>query len=250
MFQQHKFAATFMGVPTIQIREDVLRDMWHVTDVVQMEVGWFCTVKNMGGNVFLLDGMYLPTQECHGATSEITPAGEAKMMHDIITAEAAAGVEAASPDHKLNRLDAWFHSHVDMETNPSAQDLDQMEKFRQTGRPYFIRGIVNKKGKISLAYYDSRSSLKGFRVEDCPWEIVAVVDDGRRARWQSEISSKVSRLGGYTTPYTPPQGGYGGGYGDPDYGYPRGSSYVPPPRRVDPLPPVNVTGPRRRGLAG
>lgn len=198
MFKQHEFKASFLGVPTIQIREDVLQDMWHVTDIVQMEVGWFCTVKDLGENKFLLDGLYLPAQDCHGTTSEITPAGEAKMMNDIMNDEQAAGIEPGNPAHKLNRLDAWFHSHVEMETFPSSQDLDQMEKYRATGRPYFIRGIVNKKGKISLAFYDSRSCLKGFRVEECPWEIVAAptprVDPYREA-WRTQITEKVSKLG-------------------------------------------------------
>ncbi len=226
-FVPHKFETIFHGLPTIKITEEALTDMWYITSIVDMEVGWWCLTRELGDNVFLIDEVMLPKQECHQTTTEITPEGECELIMALNAKDQAESVDICGPQARVQRMRAWFHSHANMGTTPSGQDLAQVEFWRgRANLPWFIRGIVNKAGRVQVAFYDFRAALTGVYIEDVPWEVHAAakteVEDPRKTKWREEAKAKVSRLGvtmpaaTHTPPYTSPDG-FGKNYHYGDY---------------------------------
>ena len=195
MFTPHVFEPKYNGLPIIRFNENVLLDMWHITQISSIEASWWCTTVDQPDNCILVDELVLPKQKCGAVDSEITAEGEAEVITDFNLRDTESGTSLVGPDARVNRLRGWFHSHVTMGTSPSAPDLAQVEKWRMKAQlPYIVRGIVNKAGRLQVAFYDFRSALKNVYVEDVPWECVSApeVEDSRKARWRAELAAKVS----------------------------------------------------------
>ena len=60
----------------------------------------------------------------------------------------------------LNSILFWGHSHVNMSTNPSQQDDDEIMNFANKGKDFYIRGIFNKRGESNITFYDFKNNLK------------------------------------------------------------------------------------------
>jgi proteasome lid subunit RPN8/RPN11 len=226
MFTPHKFEPVFNGLPSIQIAEQALIDMWYITSIVEMEVGWWCLTRELEDNQFLVEEVFLPKQECHSTTTEIIPEGEFELISHLNAKDVEEGVDIFGPAARVSRMNAWFHSHVNMGTSPSGQDLSQVDFYRKrSALPWFIRGIVNKGGRVELAFYDFRSSLAGTRIEDVPWTVKPMikaepVEDPRKAHWREQTKAKVSHLTyqhthqskAWENPYSRDYSGYEYGY--------------------------------------
>jgi hypothetical protein len=89
----------------------------------------------------------------------------------------------------VNRLCFWGHSHVNMGTSPSGQDESQMETFKESGHPFFIRGILNKAGRMEFTIFLYESGVK---IVDPEWAIYEPVDASIRAGIEAEFKAKVS----------------------------------------------------------
>lgn len=253
MFTPHKFDPVFTGLPTIKIAEQALIDMWHITSIVEMEVGWWCLTRELGDNQFLVEEVLLPKQECHSTTTEILPEGEFELINQLNAKDQEEGVDICGPQARVSRMNAWFHSHVNMGTSPSGQDLAQVEFYRKRcALPWFLRGIVNKAGRVQLAFYDFRASLGGVFIEDCPWSVQAEVkpepvEDPRKAHWREQTKEKVSRLtyGTNKAWEKPWENPYAHSYGGFDYGYNYGRRDLDVARRY--LGPGVTTIPKHQG---
>jgi hypothetical protein len=219
MFRPHDFKTTIIGVPTIHISESAYRDMWHLVDEVTTEVGWLGVVRQDSLLSFFIEEIFLIEQDVSAATTELDETGLAKLYERLLAQD--KGID------KVNALRFWGHSHVNMDTGPSAQDETQMGLFKKNECPWFIRGIFNKKGKASfdVFYFDL-----GLTYRDCEWKLVAdtKVTDPRRLFWQGEIKEKV-KLKTYQT-YVHGEGGYPGWSGRHNYS----NGYVPPSKGFNP----------------
>jgi hypothetical protein len=119
-----------------------------------------------------------------------------------------------------------------MSTSPSGQDDDQLLELAESCGDFFIRGILNKSGRMEFTIY--LISLR-LIVSDVAWEIHQPdVDLARRNRWKEEVEKKVSDM---------PTLGYHGEDGEERW-YPREieavevlvkSGFVPSPARIRPL---------------
>lgn len=193
MFKEHNFSPICYGVPTVKISEKAFDDMASLVEIVGMEVGWLGTAYLKKGEVFI-DEVFLPSQECHAATTELTTAGLAELGEKLCIEDAESGKEVK--DYRMNHLRFWGHSHVNMDTSPSGQDKQQMEDFHSHMQwDWGLRGIFNKNGKAQFAvyYFDL-----GLVVEDVRWEVIREVKTERHTFWQSQVQEKVARLS-YTT---------------------------------------------------
>jgi len=76
-----------------------------------------------------------------------------------------------------------------MGVNPSGQDDEQMEHFRQNGCEWFIRAIANKLGKIKFDVFDFTA---GIIYEDVQWAIEFDALEDRKDFWRNEIKNKVN----------------------------------------------------------
>lgn len=187
-FQQHNFRrelSLLTETPLILIAPEAYSRMWHYVDIADDEVGWLGTVKQ-SGHKFLIKEVFLFKQQVSGATCEITSEGLAEFASEIL-ARRTDGMEV------INSLQFWGHSHVRMSTDPSQQDDDQMEIFRESGHSFFIRAILNKNGRLEFTVYFYDSGLK---IADLDWSIYQPVDEELRTQIEAEFKDKVKTFGG------------------------------------------------------
>lgn len=195
-FIQHAFQKTvalLSGLPRVLITRAAYQKMLAIVDIADKEVGWLGTTRKVGSD-FLIEEIFLFKQEVSSVTTEISPEGLAEVAQELLTTR-PDGMEVC------NNLRFWGHSHVRMGTSPSGQDESQMATFRESGHPWFIRGIFNKEGRaeFTIFLYDA-----GVKVVDAEWAISEPVDDSVRAEIEAEFSAKVSEKNFFVhTPLTP-----------------------------------------------
>ncbi len=197
MFNTHKFETTVLGCPDVKISFRAATDMWILTDMVDTEVGWLTTarmVKNGASRTIHVDDVYLFKQQVHAATTELTAQGLAELGSRLIQEDQAAGID---PEQwRANNLRGYFHSHVNMEVDPSQQDNDQTLEFRDKyNYPWVLRGIVNKKRKMKLDFYWFEMDMV---IHDIDWEVDYTTVGDRKEHWNQAIDELV---GGFDTPH-------------------------------------------------
>jgi len=170
-------------VPHVYVSRDAYSRMYHLVDIAHEEVGWLGTVKMTRLGNFVIEEVFLLEQEVTSAQTELSTEGQAKLVQHLIETR-SDGMDVA------NRLRFWGHSHVNMSTDPSYQDNRQMDELRDSGCPWFIRGILNKQGvmRFDIFFWDS-----GVKVIDAAWSIWDQIDDSMRAELETEFNDKVSR---------------------------------------------------------
>ena len=185
-FIPHKFktkSILMRSDPKVLIASKAYALMWHIVNQSSEEVGWLGIVKEEG-NDFVIEDILIFKQEVDMGTCEISPEGLAEVGMELVESH-PEGVDV------LNRLRMWGHSHVNMGTGGSGQDDSQMGVFEKSGCPYFIRGILNKKGKMefNIYLYD-----RGLRIEDAEWCVFTPVDNELENTVKAELEEKVSKL--------------------------------------------------------
>lgn len=183
-FVPHQFSPRVLvtnKIPTIFVDPAAYNDMLILVDEMDIEVGWLGFVDQLPGGNFLITDIVLPKQECSAVTTILDAESVAKIAEDLL--KQPDGVE------RYNKLRFWGHSHVRMGTSPSGQDEDQMKDFKENGCEYFIRGILNKEGRMefSVFYYE-----KGIKIVDCPWAVAVTANGDRREHWKAQLKDQVS----------------------------------------------------------
>jgi len=184
-FIPHRFDSKikmFSGeIPKILISKKAYHKMWHYVDLADDEVGWLGTVERLKKS-FLIKDVYLLKQEVSSAQTVITIDGLSEFGEEIL--KLPDGIEI------YNNIRFWGHSHVNMETGPSGQDEDQMEIFEQSDHPYFIRGILNKRGRMEFTVFFYENGLK---IIDPEWCVYDPVDNSMRGLIEKEFKDKVTK---------------------------------------------------------
>ncbi len=169
------------GLPKIYVSQDAYRDMRILVGLSPTEVGWIGSVVRVDNN-FIIEEVFLIDQQAHGTTTVISEDGLAQWGTEIMK-NRRDGMEVA------NRIRFWGHSHVNMGTGPSSQDDKQMDLFAETCGDFFIRGILNKKGRMEFTLY---LYSVGLEIRDVSWELFdSAQDEDRITRWKTEIGEKV-----------------------------------------------------------
>ena len=168
------------GLPKVLLSRDAYEDMFILVDELSKEIGWIGSVKRVGRD-FLIEEIFLLDQESHSSTCEITTDGLAEWAAEVLSSR-EDGMEV------INSVRFWGHSHVHMGTSPSGQDDSQMEVFSESCDDFFIRGILNKAGRMEFTIYLYEI---GVEIHDVQWELWEPADESRRARWQELLAEKV-----------------------------------------------------------
>ena len=183
-FSPHNFepkVEMLSGIPKVLISKLAHNKMWHFVDLAGEEVSWLGTAIQQGCN-FLIQDVFLLKQEVSGAQTTITEDGLAEFGQEIL--KQPEGVDI------YNSIRFWGHSHVCMGTSPSPQDDSQMDIFENSGHPFFIRGILNKSGRIEFTIYFYPSRLK---VIDPEWKVYDPIDKSIRVNIEKEFDTKVTK---------------------------------------------------------
>jgi|GEM_PF-3441151 len=205
-FVQHSFEGKVefldgSGVPMVLMTREAYSQMWHFVDLAAEEVSWLGTARITPYGNYLIEEVFLLEQQVSATETELSSEGQAKLAQHLMDTR-PDGVEA------VNKLRFWGHSHVRMRTSPSHQDEQQMQKLQENGCPWFIRGILNKLGRMEFTIY---LWAAGVKITDVPWAIYERVDASMRAGIEAEFQEKVSRA--TYTPHAIPMGAEGaGGY--------------------------------------
>ena len=200
--------AFLQNPPRVLISKLALQKMYHYVDLCDYEISWLGTADYVGKGDYFIEDVFLFKQEGSAATTEISPEGLATFGEDLIRNH-ENGMEL------LNRIRAWGHSHVEMATNPSEQDKKQMDEFEESGHLWFLRLILNKRGRVECSLYHYEM---GISFRDVEWAEAGVQDDTMEDAIQKEIEEKVTTKRYYGT---------GGGYNGANHGNSGGSYHSP-----------------------
>jgi hypothetical protein len=184
-FEQHAFKSSvellyLNSIPKVFLTPKAYSDMYHYVDIAQQEVGWMGSVKKVPGG-FLIQEVFLLDQEVDMTNTTMSTDGLSALAEELVS-DRPDGVDI------LNSLLFWGHSHVRMATSPSGQDETQMSQFRENGCDWFIRGILNKLGRMEFTVFLWDSGVK---IVDAPWSIYTEVDDSARETIKREFAEKV-----------------------------------------------------------
>ncbi|MDR0607511.1 MAG: hypothetical protein LBG52_04055 [Candidatus Peribacteria bacterium] len=178
--RDQKLSATLYLAPRVIFTEQAYDTMVTLVGITNdNEVGWLSTVKRDGMN-FWIEETFLPEQNVNAVNCTMSDEGLANVAHEILQKE--GDIET------LNRLRFWGHSHVDMPTEPSAQDVTQFKTLISNVDDWYIRAIANKKGDLRIDVYICEW---GILYENVLWEKYShrMVDE--LIRWKKETNQKV-----------------------------------------------------------
>lgn len=166
------------GMPKIFITKEARRTMEAIVNLSPQEVSWFGTVE-VQGTEYLIDKIFLFDQEVNHSTTISEPEFITKGFMEILDTH---GMET------VNKIRFWGHSHVDGGTSPSSQDNLQMKEFKDNGCEFFIRGILNRKGRMELSLYLYKL---GISLCDVEWSIAEEQEEDYTLKIKEELDKKV-----------------------------------------------------------
>lgn len=167
--------------PKIVLSVEAFNSQWHyVNKAGDVELGWMGTVYR-SENIFKIEKVFLFKQIRAPTAAIITTEGLSEVGIEILDSY-ENGMEM------LNHLYYWGHSHVNMGTSPSPQDDFQMEVFEDCENDFFIRGILNKKGRMEFTIY--LYSI-GIKITDVEWLVEEPNEDALEAKIQAEFEEKI-----------------------------------------------------------
>lgn len=183
-FHPHQFQNNMifnLPKPKVLIPINVYQDMYCIVNLANEEVGWLGSVEAKNYQ-YTIKEIFIIEQDANGAYCRITTEGSGKFGLEMFNTRPDA-------DQIMSSLSFWGHSHHDMNsTSPSRQDEEQFKELSKDSGDFFIRGILNKHGRIEFHLHLFE---KGIIFEDIPWEITFPIEQERINKWQQEISSKV-----------------------------------------------------------
>lgn len=195
-FETKQISLRHVFEPKVLIEPEAFKDMVAIAENSGSdEIGWLGTVSELGCGEYLIDGIYMPGQQVHGATCELTEDGLSELMTEL----------ASSNFDACERMHFWGHVHPGNGTSPSSQDDVQMDSFKHN--EWFIRGIFGRNGRAEFTFFDFKNEI---RWDDVPWQIYCQVDEARRAKWRTEVQDKVKQI--------PAQNSFYGGVGFSPFG--------------------------------
>ena len=151
--------------PNIQFTPKALKWIKAMVEEHSEEVGFLGIVREVDSS-YVIDEIFYP-KHClaTSSTCEIAPEGEVELAQYLIDNNRVEDVA---------RVRFWGHSHHTMGTTPSGQDDDQaLQKMNNNGA-YFVRAICNKKGEMSVSFFDHERQLK---FENVKWSICENYDE-------------------------------------------------------------------------
>lgn len=164
------------------------------------EVSWIGSVIRED-HLFIIDDIFLIDQEVHSGETEMYTKGLGDLATKLIN---QGDLEIA------NRLMYWGHYHTFPSHNPSGQDERQLLEFKDTGYPFFIRGIACRNGTIKFDIYLIDSGLVFL---DVPWNRETSVNISVMEQLNSEFTEKIKSVRRVYTYSKWPYQNYGSKYG-------------------------------------
>jgi hypothetical protein len=107
MFKLHETETIVEGVPTVYFDPNALAAFWTVINSVTTEIGWMSLADRLDDGNYLVQGMYIPEQRVHGATTEFTDDGMAALGTQLINEDKKNNIP--KDQQRMGRLRCWVH---------------------------------------------------------------------------------------------------------------------------------------------
>ena len=130
-------------MPKIVIAREAYAKMWLYVDIASEEVGWMGTAEKTADGNFFISKVWLLKQQVTSVETEMSTEGLSELATELLS----RGDEGMQD---WDNLRFWGHSHVRMGTSPSGTDERTMRMLEEAQHPWFIRGILNKLGRIEF----------------------------------------------------------------------------------------------------
>lgn len=189
-------------IPKVYIDSHAFEKIRFIVDHEPMEIGFMGSVShNPNSEIYVITDVFITKQERSATTTEQSAEGLNELTSSIIQDNTLTN---AQKKQRLNSLNFWGHSHVDMTVSPSGQDLSNALTFKT--KPYLIAAIFNKRGDIRVDFYDFEHGIAYEDLEvqtkwNLPDETITEILEDIRTK-VSEIKPKASyySIGGWNTP--------------------------------------------------
>lgn len=174
------------ALPKIIIDYPIMELMNELTKNCDTEVSWLGLVKKTN-NIYRVYGIEMCDQECEGAYTGLFESGLQEIAQKYIDEGDYEG---------YSNIRMWIHSHVDMEPTPSGTDEKTFKEYYKSCGDYFIRMIMNKKGKYTLSLADVEG---GYIYDDLTYSVYYTDDNvikinAERIELQKRIDELESKI--------------------------------------------------------
>lgn len=142
--------------PEIFITPEAYFTMQQYALQCPLEISWFSRVISPSDNKYVIMDAMLIDQTVSPASAEFSEEELSTFMMNTISEK---GIDF------FNEIKCWGHSHVNMSTSPSGQDLRQIRSFSE--QDYYIMLIINKRGEAHVEFYDFKHNTiyKNIRIQ-------------------------------------------------------------------------------------
>lgn len=214
-----------VSAPKVYFTAKALKWISVIADMHEEEVGILGVVKKNQNDVYVIDDIFYPKhQAMNSGTCEISPEGESDMVNWLIS---------KGREDDIENVRFWAHSHGQGGVSPSGQDEQQSIERMERNKAFFIRGIFNKRGILSVSFYDYDNKR---RFDNVKW-------DTEPDEELSNIKAKVEELKKVnvpdTTTYRPSHGGWNDWRNCGVHNSGRGAHNYPHGRFNQPIPGMN-----------
>jgi hypothetical protein len=140
--------------PRIYLEYDLLQQIKYIVKIAPKEAQWFHRLTIDTDGDFCLNEMHIPEQIC--SSVEVDTDG---MMMMRFFKELSASIGMEETNKVFSELNCWCHSHHNMGTSPSGQDVKQFNELvkqsidQKTNNPVLML-IFNKKDEYYCRAYD------------------------------------------------------------------------------------------------
>lgn len=179
-------------VPTskygIFMEPDVHKKLDAIIQECGSEVGWICLMERVGKWEFHIKDIFIPSQQASAVTTDIDHQAIGELECQMWD-EGKISME----NQMTTGLYMWGHSHVNMSTSPSSQDISQFRDLIKNKPPYFIRMIANKKGEFTNDLYINDETYGEIKLSSVPISVLDDRMDEIRESIRKELKEKVRK---------------------------------------------------------
>jgi len=132
--------------PRIDITSDALVKMISLVGSCSTELAWHCLIDRPETDHFIVTDLLMYPQEVNGTAVDSNDEKYPIWLNSI-------------DDATFERMKGQGHSHVNMQSTPSAADTTFYQKLLTNIRDYYIFFIMNKRQEIWVNLYDVQNNL-------------------------------------------------------------------------------------------
>lgn len=134
---------------SIIVSPKVMAEIQYLTEQCSNEVGGLLGFEFVGPNILYCDNIVSMSGSSHTSSHfEVSPEEVSNVLFDII--EKGKGFY----------INGWWHSHVNMDTFLSGEDIDMIKSILINSK-FVVSLVVNKSNKIYASVYSSVGEIVG-----------------------------------------------------------------------------------------